>query len=95
MKIKTKSGFVIDVDEKRAKDWRFTMHLAEWEKHETLIQGLTACVEFLLGKDGEKALMDHVKDEDDFISSELMISEFREILGLLGEEVKKSASSQG
>ena len=93
MKIKTKSGFVCDVDEKRGKDWRFTKALAKMENDETALVGVSVCVPFLLGEDGEKKLMDHVKEEDGSIPSEKVISEFREILVLLGEKVKKSASS--
>lgn len=93
MKIKTKSGFVCDVDENRGKDWRFTKALAKMENDETALVGVSFCVPFLLGEDGEKKLMEHVKEEDGSIPSDKMISEFREILVLLGEKVKKSASS--
>lgn len=94
IKIKTKSGFVIEVDENRAKDWRFTKALAQWENEETVIQGLATCLPFLIGDDGEKALMEHVKEKDGSIPAEKMINEFREIMELLGEKVKKLASSQ-
>ena len=94
IKVKTKSGFVIDVDENRAKDWRFTKALAKWENDETALIGLTNCLPFLLGDDGEKALMDHVSEKDGSIPSEKMIEEFKEILEILGEKVKKSESSQ-
>lgn len=94
VKIKTKSGFVVEIDEKRGADWRFTKALAQWENDETVLQGLSFCLPFLLGDDGEKALMEHVKEDDGSIPAEKMINEFREILTLLGEKVKKSASSQ-
>ena len=93
-KIKTKSGFVIEVDESKGKDWRFTRALAKWENDETVLQGMTFCLPFLLGEDGEKALMEHVKEKDGSIPAEKMINEFREILDKLGDAVKKSASSQ-
>lgn len=93
MKIKTKSGFVIDVNEKRAKDWRFTKLLAKWQKDETVLTGMSEAITFLLGEDGENALMEHVKTDDDMIPSELMISEFKEIMQLMGEKIKKSAHS--
>ncbi len=94
IKIKTKSGFVIEIDENKGKDWRFTKALAQWENDETVLQGLSFCVPFLLGEDGEKALMEHVTQEDGSIPAEMMINEFREILNLLGDKVKKLASSQ-
>lgn len=94
IKVKTKSGFVIDVDENRAKDWRFTKMLAKWESDETPLVGLTNCLPFLLGEDGEKALMSHVTEKDGTIPSEKMITEFKEILEILGQKVKKSESSQ-
>ena len=93
-KVKTKSGFVIDVDENRAKDWRFTRALARWENDETALVGLAECLPFLLGKDGENALMEHVKEKDGSIPADKMIEEFKEILEKLGEKVKKSESSQ-
>ena len=94
MKVKTKSGFVIEVDENKAKDWRFAKALAKWDNEATVIQGIASCVPFLLGEDGEKALMDHVKEKDGSIPSEKIISEFKEILEQVGQNVKKSLSSQ-
>ena len=94
VKIKTKSGFVIEIDEKKGADWRFTKALAQWENDETVLQGLSFCVPFLLGDAGEKALMEHVKQDDGSIPAEMVINEFREILNLLGDKVKKLASSQ-
>jgi hypothetical protein len=55
---------------------------------------MTTCLPFLLGEDGENALMEHVKEKDGSIPAEKMINEFREILDLLGAKVKKLASSQ-
>lgn len=95
IKIKTKSGFVVEVDENRAKDWRFTRALAKWENEESVLQGMTSCLPFLLGEDGENALMEHVKEKDGSIPAEKMVNEFREILELLGAKVKKLESSQG
>lgn len=94
MKVKTKSGFVIEVDENKAKDWRFAKNLAKWDNEETVLQGTAFCVPFLLGEDGEKALMDHVMEKDGSIPSERIISEFRDILDQVGQNVKKSSSSQ-
>ena len=92
--VKTKSGFVIDIDENRAKDWRFTKALAKWQHDETAFIGLADCLPFLLGEDGETALMEHVTEKDGSIPAEKMITEFKEILEKLGDAVKKSQSSQ-
>lgn len=94
MKIKTKSGFVIDIDVKRAKDWRFTKLLSKWSKDENGFEAMTDAITFLLGEDGENALMEHVKDDDGMIPAEKIISEFKEIMTLMGEKVKKSGHSQ-
>ena len=55
MKIKTKSGFVCDVNPDLAKDWRFCKGLAKLDSGDEsqVIQGITFLVPFLLGDDGE------------------------------------------
>lgn len=94
MKIKTKSGFVFDVNVERAQDWRFTKLLAKWSKDESGFVAMADALNFLLGDDGENALMDHVKDEKGNVPAEKVISEFKEIMNLLGDKVKKSGHSQ-
>lgn len=96
MEIHTMSGFVCKVNEKRAKDWRYVKALAEWDSGDEsrALKGVTAAIPLLLGKEGEQKLMNHVADEDGLIDSETMIAEFKEIVLLMGEEVKKSQSSQ-
>jgi hypothetical protein len=94
MKIKTKSGFVCDVSLERAQDWRFTKLLAKWTKDENGFVAMADALNYLLGDDGESALMEHVKDEKGHVPAASMISEFKEILNLLGEKVKKSGHSQ-
>lgn len=96
MEIHTTSGFVCKVNEKRAKDWRYVKALAEWDSGDEsrALKGVTAAIPLLLGKEGEQELMKHVADEDGLIDSETMIAEFKEIVLLMGEEVKKSQSSQ-
>jgi hypothetical protein len=59
-----------------------------------VLDGLTFVVPFLLGEDGEESLMKHVEDADGIVSTETVISEIRNIIELVGEEVKKSQSSQ-
>lgn len=96
MEIHTMSGFVCKVNEKRAKDWRYVKALAEWDSGDEsrALKGVTAAIPLLLGKEGEQELMNHVADENGLIDSETMIAEFKEIVLLMGEEVKKSQSSQ-
>lgn len=96
MEIHTMSGFVCKVNEKRAKDWRYVKALAEWDSGDEsrALKGVTAAIPLLLGKEGERELMNHVADENGLIDSETMIAEFKEIVLLMGEEVKKSQSSQ-
>ncbi|MEE1337285.1 hypothetical protein [Methanobrevibacter sp.] len=95
MEIHTMSGFVCDVNEKRAKDWRFARALADWDSGDEsrAVKGVTAAIPLLLGKDGEEKLMEHIADEDGIVDSETMISEFKEIIVLMGAEVKKSQPS--
>lgn len=95
MEIHTMSGFVCDVNEKRAKDWRFARALADWDSGDEsrAVKGVTAAIPLLLGKDGEEKLMEHIADEDGIVDSETMISEFKEIIVLMGAEVKKSQTS--
>lgn len=96
MKIHTMSGFVCDVNEKKAQDWRFAKALADWDSGDEsrLMKGMTYAIPFLLGEEQEALLMDHVKDEDGIISTEVILAEFREILNLMSNEVKKSQTSQ-
>ena len=96
MEIHTMSVFVCNVNEKRAKDWRFIKAMADWDSGDEsrALKGVTAAVPLLLGKEQEDKLMDHIKDEDGVIDTEVMMSEFREICLLMGEEVKKSQTLQ-
>lgn len=95
MEIHTMSGFVCEVNEKRAKDWRFVKALADWDSGDEsrAVKGVTEAIPFLLGKEEEKRLMEHVTDEDGIVDSEVMMSEFKEIIVLLGEQTKKSQPS--
>lgn len=94
--VQTKSGFVWEIDERKVTDWDFAKALAESESDDlgTQIKAITYLVPYLLGKDGEAALAEHVKDENGIRPTMKMISEFREILNLLGDQTKKSKSSQ-
>ena len=96
MDVKTKSGFKCKVNEKKMKDWRFVKALAKCDSGEeaSVIEGLSFVVPFLLGEEGEEKLLNHVMDEDGVASSTKIIKEFKEILSLVGSEIKKSQSSQ-
>ena len=95
MKITTKDNFNIDVNPERAKDWRFVKALAmmDSEDESEKLKGATFAVPFLLGKDGEARLMEHLTDKDGLVSSAAVLTAFTEIINLLGEEEKKSSSS--
>lgn len=97
MKIKTKSGFVCDVNPERAKDWRFCKALAKCDSNDEseIIQGLSFILPFMMGEDGEEKLIKHVTNEDGIAPVPEMIKEFKNILQKMGEELKKSAPSQG
>jgi hypothetical protein len=96
MKIKTKSGFVCDVDEKKAADWDFVDALVDCESDNESTRVIAArnCIKLLLGKDGAAALAEHVKDENGVKNIGKMLVEFKEIMALIGDKQKKSASSQ-
>lgn len=96
MEIHTMSGFVCNVNEKKAKDWRFIKAMADWDSGDEskALKGVTAALPLLLGKEGEQKLLEHVSDEDGIADTELMMSEFKEIVVLMGEETKKSQTSQ-
>jgi hypothetical protein len=96
MEIHTMSGFVCNVNEKKAKDWRFIKAMADWDSGDEsrALKGVTAALPLLLGKEGEQKLLEHVSDEDGIADIELMMSEFKEIVVLMGEETKKSQTSQ-
>ena len=95
MKIKTKSGFVCNINENKVKDWRYVEAIALWNsKSQTdSMTGMHQAITFLLGDEKEK-LMAHVTDKDGYIPAETLINEFREIQELMAEELKKSQSSR-
>lgn len=96
MKIHTKSGFVCEVDEDKANDWRFVKALADCDSGDEsrVLKGMAFAVPFILGEDGERKLMDYVTNEKGLIGSDKIMKEFREVLSLIGEKQKKSSSSQ-
>ena len=95
MKVKTKSGFSCEINENKMKDWRFIKALAlcDSQDESKRLEGITTAVPFLFGDKGEAALIKHVT-KDGIASTEAIISEFREVLSMVGDEIKKSQSSQ-
>lgn len=95
MEIQTTSGFVCNINEKKATDWRFAKALADCDSGDNsrILRGMTEAVPFLLGE-YEQKLMEHVTDEDGVADSEKMMSEFNEIVAIIGIEAKKSQPSQ-
>ena len=96
MKIKTKSGFACNINEKKVKDWRFVKYLAMMESSDESEQllGTTKAVSFLFGDEGEETLMNHVTDKDGNVDGAQLLAEFKEVLQLTSVELKKSQSSQ-
>lgn len=94
MKIKTKSGFECNINERRLADWRYIKAAAKLNSgNQTAIaEALAFAVPFLLGDEGEADLIAHV-EEDGFIDSVRIVTEFIEITQIVGEKVKKSQSS--
>ena len=94
MKIKTKSGFECNINERRLKDWRYIKAAAKINggNEADILEAVTFAVPFLLGDDGEAALMSHI-EEDGTFDTEKMFAEFLEITQIAGEKVKKSQSS--
>lgn len=94
MKIKTKSGFEVNINERRLKDWRYVKAAAKINsgKETDIVEAVTFCIPFILGEDGEAALMKHVQEEG-VVDSDKVIIEFLEITRLAGEKIKKSQSS--
>lgn len=94
MKIKTKSGFECNINERRLKDWRYVKAAAKINSgnEADILAAVTFAVPFILGEDGEAALMAHIEDQGAF-DSEKMIMEFIEITRTAGEKIKKSQSS--
>ena len=92
MKITTKSKFTCEINEDKAKDWRFVKALAKMEsKNESdILAGTAFAVPFILGDEGEQKLIEHVTDENGIASTEQVITEFKEIMIKLGEATKKS-----
>ena len=90
VKVQTTSGFVCNVDERKAKDWNFLEALVDCEnENETVaLRGITKVVPLLLGTNEFERLKKHV-EKDGIADVEIVMSEFKEILEQIGEKTKK------
>jgi len=90
VKIQTTSGFVCNVDERKAKDWNFLEALVDCdnENESIALRGITKVVPLLLGTNEFEKLKKHV-EKDGFTDVEVIMSEFKEILEQIGEKTKK------
>lgn len=96
MEIKTKSGFKCKVNENRVKDWRYiktSSKIAKSKDDMEIINGIDFLMSFLLGEEYER-LMEHLA-EDGIVDSSNLIATYKEITERIGEQLKKSNSSQG
>jgi hypothetical protein len=90
VKVQTTSGFVCNVDERKAKDWNFLEALVDCENENESIalRGITKVVPLLLGTNEFEKLKKHV-EKDGFTDVEVIMSEFKEILEQIGQQTKK------
>lgn len=95
MKIKTKSGFECEINERKFSDWRYLEASTKVNSTDTkaILDGIVFLVPFILGEDGKNALMNHLKDDDGIVETASILAEFREIEDLVGKKVKKSKPS--
>ena len=96
MEIKTKSGFKCKVNENKVKDWRYiktSSQIAKSKDDMVIINGIDFLMSFVLGEDYER-LMDYLA-KDGIVDSNELIATYKEITDRIGEQVKKSNSSQG
>lgn len=90
VKVQTTSGFVCNVDERKAKDWNILEALVDCEnENETVaLRGMTKVVPLLLGTNEFEKLKKHV-EKDGIADVEVIMSEFKEILEQIGQQTKK------
>ncbi len=84
MEGKTKSGFKYNIDERALGDWRFILAVSKIQNGADMdkLEGAVEMVETLLGKEGHKALIEHIqkKSESGFVSAEDIMAEVNEII---------------
>lgn len=86
-KVKTESGFSISVDEKNFDDMELVEKLAMVDDNPLLLPDI---LNMTLGEKGKKALYDHVRDSKGRAVASKVMTEFREIMDLMGEDTKNS-----
>ncbi len=96
VKVKTKSGFKCEVDERALNDWRMVDYIGLIDSNDLTeqIEGFRGLVHLLLG-DNVKALEKHIMDKNNgYIPTDIMSEELREII-TSAKEIKNSQSSEG
>ena len=97
MEIKTKSGFKCKVNENMVKDYNYVKALATLSSSKNERE-IFDCFDFmitkLLGDEQKQKLIEHVSKKSGVAEFNDIVLEFKEITGFVGEQVKKSMSSQ-
>lgn len=97
MEITTRSGFKCKVNENKIKDWRYvttSTKIAKSDNEIEIVNGVDFLLRFLLGDEQTDKLIEHISDKDGIAGAVDLVAEFKEITGYVGEQVKKSQSSQ-
>ncbi len=89
---KTSSGFEFKSNPKITNDWRFVKALTAIEKGDDTekLYASSQIVTLLLGDEGEKALCEHLAEEDGTVPTDKLMFEVGEILSLMKTETKNS-----
>lgn len=72
----TKSGFKFDIEDKRLNNYELLEAISEVEESPL---ALPRVIKLLLGDNKAKALKNHVRDDEGFVSSEKLSAEIMEI----------------
>lgn len=78
MKAKLKDGFELEIIEDNLGDWEFLELLSDIDEGETGL--IVKAARMMLGKEGVKALKDHIRNEQGKVPAEAMIYALQEIL---------------
>lgn len=90
---KTTNGYKFKVDERAITDWSVLEAIADIESGEVtkVIKGTTNMANALLGADGVKDLLNHIrKNNDGYAPSEMVQNEIIEIFEAADKQSKKS-----
>lgn len=72
----TKSGFKFEIEDKRLNNYELLEAISEVEESQL---ALPRVIKLLLGENKAKALKNHVRDDEGFVSSEKLSAEIMEI----------------